>query len=138
MTTQAPKKILLTGATGYIGGSVLTTLLNSTVPSLKEAHITLLLRGKDRADAFTAKYGDRVKPILYEGKDDLDRTVEVAAQHDIVINTTMGDHPGSSAALVQGLAQRKKSTDSEPWIIHTSGTSNLGDRPITNAMPIRE
>jgi len=138
MTTQAPKKILLTGATGYIGGSVLTTLLNSTVPSLKEAPITLLLRGKDRADAFTTKYGDRVKPILYEGMDDLDRTIEVAAQHDIIINTTMGDHPGSSAALVKGLAQRKKSTDSEPWIIHTSGTSNVGDRPITNPVPIRE
>jgi nucleoside-diphosphate-sugar epimerase len=138
MTTQAPKKILLTGATGYIGGSVLTTLLNSTVPSLKEVPITLLLRGKDRADTFTAKYGDRVRPILYEGMDDLDRTIEVAAQHDIVINTTMGDHPGSSAALVKGLAQRKKLTNSEPWIIHTSGTSNVSDRPITNPMPIRE
>lgn len=114
MATQAPKKILLTGATGYIGGSVLTALLNSTVPSLKEAPITLLLRGEDHADAFTTKYGDRVKPILYEGMDDLDRTIEVAAQHDIVINTTTGDHPGSSAALVKGLAHAKNQRTPSP------------------------
>ncbi|KFY96737.1 hypothetical protein V498_02509 [Pseudogymnoascus sp. VKM F-4517 (FW-2822)] len=67
MARQAPKKILLTGATGYIGCSVLTALLNSIVPALKEAPITLLLRGEDRADVFTTKYGDRVKPIIYEG-----------------------------------------------------------------------
>ena len=108
------------------------------MPSLQEAPITLLLRGKDRADACTAKYGDRVNPIPYEGMDDLARTIEIAAQHNIVINTTMGDHPESSTALVKGLAQRKKSTGAEPWIIHTSGTSNVGDRPITDPVPTRE
>lgn len=138
MSTQSSKKILLTGATGYIGGSTLTALINSNEPSLKNTPIGLLLRGKDRAEKFISEYGNRVKPILYEGMDDLDRTIEVAAQYDIIINTTQGDHPESSTALVKGLAQRKKSTNTEPWIIHTSGVSNVGDRPITNPVPIRE
>lgn len=135
---QEPKKILLTGATGYIGGTVLATILNSSTPSLKSASITCLLRGADRAAQLTSKYGDRVKPVLYEGLDDLERTTEVASQHDIVINTTLGMHPASSEALIRGLAQRKSQVGSEVWIIHTSGVSNICDSPITNPVPIHE
>ena len=135
---QAPKKILLTGATGYIGGIVLAAILNSSAPSLKSACITCLLRGSERAAQLTSAYGVRVKPALYEDLDDLDRTIEVASQHDIVINTTPGMHDASSQALVRGLAQRKQSLGCEVWMIHTSGVSNIGDRPISNPMPIHE
>ncbi|KAK6599401.1 nad dependent epimerase dehydratase family protein [Botrytis cinerea] len=121
---QAPKKILLTGATGYIGGTVLAAILNSSAPSLKSACITCLLRGSECAAQLTSAYGDRVKPVLYEDLDDLDRAIEVASQHDI--------------ALVRGLAQRKQSLGCEVWMIHTSGVSNIGDRPISNPMPIHE
>lgn len=63
--TAPPPRILLTGATGFIGGSVLTQLLASTSPSLRSAPITCLLRGADRAAKLKAAYGDRVNPVVY-------------------------------------------------------------------------
>ncbi len=76
-------------------------------------------------------YGARVTPILYNDLDDIEKTIEVASHHDIVINTTIGFHPQSAAALVHGLAKRKQRTGHDVYMIHTSGTSNLGDRHIS-------
>lgn len=132
------KKILLTGATGFVGGSILSHLLDSPEPAIKNARISCLLRGAERAEKLLAAYGDRVKPILYEGNEDLDTIVAVAAEHDIVVNATMGFHPPSAEALVKGLAKRQAATGNKLWIIHTSGISNIGDKPISNpGVPIR-
>ena len=125
------KKILLTGATGFVGGSILSHLLESSKSSIENAQISCLLRGADRAEKLSSTYGDRVKPVLYEGKDDLDTIIAVAAQHDIAITATMAFHPPSAEALVKGLAKRQAVTGRPVWMIHTSGTSNIGDRPIT-------
>ena len=130
--------ILLTGATGFIGGSILTHLLESSEPAIRTTQISCLIRGADRAEKLSSAYGNRVKPILYEGNDDLDTIIAVAAQHDIVINATMGFHPPSAEALVKGLAKRKGLTGRGVWIIQTSGTSNIGDKPITRPdVPVR-
>lgn len=80
-----------------------------------------------------AAYGSRVTPILYRDLDDTDRTIEVASEHDVVINTTLGFHPESAAALVKGLAKRKQATGRDVWMIHTSGTSNLADQSLSRA-----
>jgi nucleoside-diphosphate-sugar epimerase len=136
MASSAPK-ILLTGATGYIGGSILNTILSSSAQSLQGISITCLLRGPDRAAKLTATYGSRVKPVFYEGLDDLETTISIASQHDIVINTTLGYHVASAKALVQGLGQRKAETGRDVWIIHTAGCSNLGDMPITHPERVR-
>ncbi|KAI0460002.1 NAD dependent epimerase/dehydratase family protein-like protein [Xylaria acuta] len=135
-TTSSPSapRVLLTGATGFIGGSVLTQLLDSASPSLQSAPITCLVRGADRAAKLTAAYGDRVKSVLYKDLDDLETATAVAAQHDVVISTTLGYHAASVRALLEGLAQRKRARPgSEPWLIHTSGTANVCSRPISGA-----
>ncbi|OTA58351.1 NAD dependent epimerase/dehydratase family protein [Hypoxylon sp. EC38] len=131
MASSESPKILLTGATGYIGGTVLTYLLNSSSPALKATTISCLVRGADRATKLTAAYGSRVNPILYKDLDDIDATVAAASQHDIVVSTTNGFHAASAQALIRGLAQRRAKTGRDVWMIHTSGTSNLGDRPIS-------
>jgi thioester reductase-like protein len=64
-SAKSPPRILLTGATGFIGGSVLTQLLDSPSPTLRSAPITCLIRGADRAAKLKAAYGDRVNPVLY-------------------------------------------------------------------------
>ncbi|KAI6083162.1 NAD dependent epimerase/dehydratase family protein [Hypoxylon rubiginosum] len=132
-SASSPLQILLTGATGYIGGTILTQLLNSTSPALKDATISCLVRGPDRVAKLTSAYGSRVRPILYKDIDDLEATVAAAAQHDLVINTTLGYHPSSGVALVRGLSQRKAATGRDVWLIFTSGTSNVGDRPVSKA-----
>ncbi|GKZ25947.1 hypothetical protein AbraIFM66951_002058 [Aspergillus brasiliensis] len=136
--TSENAKVLLTGATGFIGGSVLTALLQSSALSLQLNPITCLLRGADRAALLSSTYGERVKPALYDGLDDLDTTTAIAAEHDVVINTTLGYHSASTKALLRGLAQRKAKTGRDVWMIHTSGTSNIGDKPITNPVVARE
>lgn len=78
-------------------------------------------------------YGRRVDPVLFKDLDDTQRVIDIASQHDIIINTLLGYHPASAAALVQGLGKRKQQTGKDVWMIHTSGTSNLADQPITKA-----
>jgi len=130
-STSSPLKILLTGATGFIGGSILDTLLASDAPALRSATITCLLRDAKRAEKLTSHYGDRVKLAEYKDLDDVEATVHYASQHDIVINTTLGFHQASAVALVKGLGKRREETGRDVWMIHTSGTSNLADTPFT-------
>lgn len=63
--------------------------------------------------------------------DQSDVLQRAASQHDIVIHTATGFHTGSAKALILGLGDRKKNTGNSVHYIHTSGTSNLGDQPIT-------
>ncbi|KAK8066531.1 hypothetical protein PG997_013278 [Apiospora hydei] len=129
MIASPTPRMLLTGATGFIGGTILTHLLS--LPLFVHLAFTCLVRGADRVAKLIAHYGDRVQPVLYEGVDDLETAVSIAAQHDAVINSGLGYHVASAQALVRGLGQRKAATGRDVWMIHTSGTSNLGDRPIS-------
>ncbi|PNP57805.1 hypothetical protein THARTR1_01963 [Trichoderma harzianum] len=140
-------KILLTGATGYIGGTILHQLVVSTEPSLKDVTISLLLRdgGKDRIAKLETKYGDRVECIPFSGLDDLALLTETASKHDIIINAASGFHAASAEAMIKGLALRKESlaAASQPtdkvWMLHTSGCSNISDKPVTGeSHPERE
>ncbi|KAF4536897.1 Nad dependent epimerase dehydratase family protein [Lasiodiplodia theobromae] len=134
-------QILLTGATGYVGGTILTNLLNSSSPTLRSATITCLVRGADRAATLNNTYnnsgGDspRVRAIVYADLDDLEATTAAAAQADLVINAALGFHAASALALLQGLAQRKARTgnDDDVWLLHLSGTSNVADRALSGA-----
>jgi len=130
-STSPQLKILLTGATGYIGGSILDNLLASRAPALQSSSITCLLRDAKRAEKLTSHYGARVQLAEYEDLDDVDATIHFASQHDIVINTTLGFHQASAVALVTGLGKRREQTGRDVWMIHTSGTSNLADTPFT-------
>jgi nucleoside-diphosphate-sugar epimerase len=128
---MAPAKILLTGATGYIGGSVLTQLLASRAPALEKIQFSCLVRRQEQADLLTSTYGDRVVPILFKDLDDSETIIKVASEHDIVINTTIGNHAESARSLVLGLEKRKATTGKDVFMLHTSGTSNMADQPIS-------
>ena len=141
MSSSAPK-ILLTGATGYIGGTVLAQLLASEHPLLKGTVVTALLRDADgsRGAILTKAYGNRVAPVHFDDQDDSAHVEQIAAEHDIAINTTMGFHLTFGAAVVRGLARGKRQQDGRaPLMIHTSGTTNVADRPLTGTKyPDRE
>lgn len=127
-------RILLLGATGYVGGSVLHHLLGSTHPLLSKVPVTVLIRGSDRAAKLQQVYGDRVSPVLFDDLDNINLITELASQHDIVINAGTGFHPASAEAIVRALAKRQQDASGgearRPWVIHTSGCSNISDDPI--------
>ncbi|KAG8671910.1 hypothetical protein FPOAC2_05270 [Fusarium poae] len=124
---EAPR-VLLTGATGYIGGTVLSTILTSSHPSLKNIHITVLVRRQDQADILSSL---GVTPILFKSLDDTELLTEAASTHDIVIHAANGYHIPSAKALLTGLVQRKAKTGNPVHYIHNSGTSNFGNRPVS-------
>ena len=103
--------IFVTGAGGYIGGSVATALI-------KRGH---KVRGLTRSAAGAEQlksYG--VDPVIGE-LDDSPLLMREASMADMVINTANADHRGAVEALISGLNQSGKR------LIHTSGTSIVGD-----------
>jgi nucleoside-diphosphate-sugar epimerase len=122
--------ILLIGATGYVGGTILSALLNSTSPTLKTLTIHLLVRLESHAQKLRATYGDRVHPILWSGLDDTTFIASTASQYDIIINAGTGFIPAGAKAFVDGLSRRVNSNAKipTPWYIHTSGCTNFVDK----------
>ncbi|OJD34992.1 nad dependent epimerase dehydratase family protein [Diplodia corticola] len=139
-TPPTPPRILLTGATGYIGGTILHTLLTTPSPS-HALPITCLLRSPSAAALLTSTYGPSlVQPVLYAGLDDLPAaTAAAATAADIVINAALGYHAAAAHALIRGLAQRQRQHPPQttplhpPYYIHLSGASNLADRSLSGA-----
>lgn len=125
---MAPTKVLITGVTGYIGGSILS-LLSSKNQSTRDLEISVLTRDDNRAESFAA---DGLKVYTIKDLDDSAAIKTAASENDIVIHTASGFHIASAKALIEGLATRQKQKpDAEVYYIHTSGTSDLADRPIT-------
>ena len=99
-------KIFLTGASGYIGGSVAHKLI-------QQGHqVYGLVRSPEKVE-LVAKSG--VSPVL-GSLDDTDRLVESAHNSDAVINTASSDHRPAVEALVKALAESGKTLNSYQWI----------------------
>lgn len=104
-------KIFLTGASGYIGGSV--------AAALKTAghEVTGLVRTRPRADQVRAQ---DITPVLGT-LGDLDLLARAAGEADAVINTADADNRPSVESMLAALAGSGK------LFLHTSGSSIVGD-----------
>ncbi|KAF2446104.1 NAD dependent epimerase/dehydratase family protein [Karstenula rhodostoma CBS 690.94] len=126
-----PPQILLAGATTYIGGTVLDKLLAHPVSPLEDASITCLVRSNECAGTLLRAYGEDINIIVRKCLDDTELAALIASKHDIVINCAPATHAHSALALMEGLANRKRRTGRDVWFLHTSGTENLADLPIS-------
>jgi len=122
----AKVKVLISGATGYIGGSVLVELLKA--PDASNYEFSALIRSETQAAALK-KLG--VQPVIFGGLDDLEGGKKAAAEHDIVISCASASHDASAKAWIEGLGERQKQTGKPAHFIHTSGTSILADQSIS-------
>ena len=103
--------IFITGAAGYIGGSIATRLL-------AEGHsIRGLVRKPELAEALLAL---GITPVLGD-LDNAELLTAEAQRADAVINAASSDHRASVEAMLQGLRGSGK------VFIHTSGSSVIGD-----------
>ncbi|MBB2169713.1 NAD-dependent epimerase/dehydratase family protein [Gluconacetobacter aggeris] len=107
-------KIFVTGASGYIGGSVAALLAS------KGHAVRGLIRSPAKAESVRAK---GIEPVIGTLDDAALLRAEAAAA-DAVINAADSDHQGAVEALLAGLAGTGK-----PFI-HTSGTSLVGDEAM--------
>jgi len=104
-------KLFITGANGYIGGSIAQRLL-------ADGHqIRGLVRRSDMAEQLAAR---GITPVLGT-LDDSDVLAREAGKADAVINAASSDHRAGIAALLAALQDTGKT------LIHTSGSSVIGD-----------
>ena len=104
-------KILVTGATGYIGGSLIEKLVAS-------GHaVTGLVRSEAKIPLLKAQGIETVVGTL----DDVDIVTRAAQAADAVIHAASADHPGSVVTLVTALERSGKA------LIHTSGSAVVAD-----------
>jgi nucleoside-diphosphate-sugar epimerase len=104
-------KIFITGAAGYIGGSVAQRLLDAG------HEVRGLIRDAGKAEALQAR---GIAPVIGT-LDDHDLLVREARAADAVINGASSDHRASVEALLEGLRGSGKA------LLHTSGSSVIGD-----------
>jgi len=112
-------KIFMTGASGYIGGTVADSLV-------KAGHTVSGLARNDAAVAKLQKHGmAAVRGDL--GSHSVVRDAARAA--DVVINCANADDPFVTAAILEGLAGSGKT------LLHTSGSSIVGDKVVGKLSP---
>ncbi len=104
-------KIFVTGATGYIGGTVAAKLLQAG------HRVSGLARNAERAALLEAR---GISPVIGT-LDDLDVLADVARAADATANTANADHPFAARALVEALEGSGKT------LLHTSGTTIIAD-----------
>jgi len=105
------KKVFITGATGFIGGTIANKLIDAGM------QVRGLVRSPSSADQLS-RMG--IEPVLGH-LDDHELMIREANRADGVINAANSDHGASVQALIEGLAGSGK-----PFL-HTSGSSIVGD-----------
>lgn len=103
--------IFVTGATGYIGGSVAERLVGAG------HRVTGLARTVENAEALQRR---GIVPVLGT-LDDGDVLADEARRADAVVNAADSDHRGAVESLIEALAGSGKA------LVHTSGSSIVGD-----------
>ncbi|KAI1089873.1 NAD(P)-binding protein [Rostrohypoxylon terebratum] len=112
-------KIFLTGATGYIGGDALYSL----VKAHPDFEYTLLVRNEERGKPVAAAYPKA--RLVYGTLDDADVIEKEAAAADIVVHTAdSADDVPSATAIAKGLAAGHTAEKPGYWI-HLCGTGIL-------------
>ncbi|GLB40152.1 putative NAD-P-binding protein [Lyophyllum shimeji] len=123
-TANAKTNILITGGTGYIGGSVLSRFLDR--PDFGHLNITALVRSPEKAEKVKTL---GISVVVGSHKDD-ELVEKLAAEADVVIAMADADDLDAANAILRGLEKRYHRNDGDgkrPILIHTSGTGVLAD-----------
>jgi len=113
--------IFVTGATGYIGGSVVARLLEH--PNASSFQITALVRSPEKA----AKLESVGVRTAIGSLSELDKVEKLTSEADVVISMADADDLDATKATLKGLKTRHETTGKVPILIHTSGTGVLID-----------
>ncbi|KXN91706.1 hypothetical protein AN958_12558 [Leucoagaricus sp. SymC.cos] len=118
-------QIFTTGATGYIGGSILDRLLAH--PDRPAFEITTLVRSEEKARALKF-FG--LRPVVGSFQD-LSLLEGLAADADIIFDAVDADNLEAARAMLRGLKKRHQAIGKAAVFIHTaniqSGTGLLAD-----------
>ncbi|KAA1473464.1 NAD(P)-binding protein [Dentipellis sp. KUC8613] len=114
-------QVLITGATGYIGGTVLQLLLAH--PKRDTFDITAYVRSEYKAKKLRDLGVRTATGTLDEGN----KLKDAASKADVIFNIADSDNLEATKALLSGLRKRFETTGEPPILIHTSGTGIFMD-----------
>ncbi|KAF4951248.1 hypothetical protein FSARC_12975 [Fusarium sarcochroum] len=106
-------KIFVTGATGYVGGDALYTLIKAH----PDYEVTALVRSKEKGDVVKKQYPS--VRLVYGDLDDFELLADEVSKADIIGHWASCEHEGAAKAIVEGLARRDRETPG--FAIHLSG-----------------
>ncbi|KAL2856491.1 hypothetical protein BJY01DRAFT_203452 [Aspergillus pseudoustus] len=115
--------LLLTGATGYIGGSVLRSLFAANI---QPASIWAIVRSEAQADSLRPLQVNTVQAGLTD--EDAVKKVVLNNSIDIVIHTVSAVDYTLAVPLLKALKTRKDQTGQHVHFIHTSGVTAFADK----------
>ncbi|KAF5680734.1 hypothetical protein FCIRC_5721 [Fusarium circinatum] len=115
-----PHNVLVTGAAGYIGGSVIADILSRTDETLKSVHVFAAARSQDQVDKISKL--ERVHAFLVDLQDRPAVEYAIAKYEissvDIVIHTAGAIFPDMLSNLLSGLGERRRTTGNKTYLIH--------------------
>ncbi|KAL1593713.1 hypothetical protein SLS60_010445 [Paraconiothyrium brasiliense] len=110
--------ILVTGAAGYIGGSIVADFLAGILPSLEKDNIIAAVRSEEQAAALSDSNVNVIRLDLSNGEA-VSKTI--ADQNiAIVIHTASSLKPELALNLINGLSKQRKDTSRQTYFIHVS------------------
>ncbi|KAK2685259.1 hypothetical protein QWA68_015646 [Fusarium oxysporum] len=112
-----PHNILLTGASGYLGGDLLAELASTDLP--EHGKLFALIRSSEQADA-VKQLG--AEPLTLDVHNE-DAVREAVLSHEITIVLFLIDAVSSASQklFIKALGELKKKTDSDVHFLHTTG-----------------
>lgn len=125
--------ILLTGASGYLGGTILARWKGANLPAYNKAYA--LVRTVEQGEA-VKQYG--FEPLTFDLTEEAS-VAKVIAEHEISIVYFLIDafKADSQVRLIKALAQVKEKTGRDVHFLHTSGAKLFSgfvghptDRPL--------
>ncbi|KAJ3284054.1 hypothetical protein HDU79_008526 [Rhizoclosmatium sp. JEL0117] len=125
------ESVLVLGATGFIGGTVLTALLGGLPPHVQ---VTSLIRGggddylSKEARLFAATSRANFSVRRFGGLDSTAELSDICSNFDVVVNAAdAADHLAGTNAIIDGLKLRAKTSAKQPILVHVSGTGVIMD-----------
>ncbi|KAJ6513307.1 hypothetical protein C8R45DRAFT_1207170 [Mycena sanguinolenta] len=112
-------RIFLTGATGFVGGSVLTRLLDHPLQRHGSTlEITVLVRSPEKAAVFNRTFGNLTAVV--GSTSDLKLLEKLSADADVVFACVDADDLSAAKAILRGMQDRHSNTGVPPTLIHTT------------------
>ncbi|KAF8071994.1 hypothetical protein FPV67DRAFT_911651 [Lyophyllum atratum] len=122
MSTDVPRtSILMTGATGYIGGSVLCRFLERK--DFKSLDINAIVRTRGKAEQLNSL---GIFTVI-GSHSAYDFVSGLASTADVVFSMADADDTKAAAGILDGLKKKYEATGKPPVLIHTSGTGVIAD-----------